>query len=99
LISSECDDGQCGDNWETWGNPTSFLEDLDEDSATLSSADVDDSSSTKQTEEVKVPYVPYTVDGYARKDLDELTPFQFSRFDCRSSKAGKTVSFRKMDKL
>jgi len=82
LISSECDDGQCGDNWETWGNPTSFLEDLDEDSATLSSA-----------------AAPYTVDGYARKDLDELSPFQFSRFDCRSSKAGKTVSFRKMDKL
>ena len=30
ILIGECDDGQCGDNWETWGNPH-MLSKLDEE--------------------------------------------------------------------
>ena len=38
---------------------------------------------------------PYQRDGYQRWDMDVLTPFQFSSFDCAVSKSSKTVSFRR----
>lgn len=37
----------------------------------------------------------YKEDGYTRKDLNSVTPFQFSRYDSRVSRSGKTVSFRR----
>lgn len=44
----------------------------------------------------KQPLPAYQEDGYTRWDMTDLTPFQFSRFDCSFSRSGKTVSFRKM---
>lgn len=45
--------------------------------------------------ECKAPVSPHEIDGYNRRDLHELTPFQFSSFDCSVSKSSNTVSFRK----
>jgi hypothetical protein len=39
----------------------------------------------------------YEAEGYARNDIDDLLPYQFSRYDCAHSKFGKTVSFRRVD--
>jgi hypothetical protein len=50
----------------------------------------DDSSNTPTTPPA------YEVDGYRRRDLVELHPYQFSRFDTKQSKNGMTVSFRKI---
>jgi len=76
ILIGEADDGSCGHNWWTWGNPA-FAED-------------DQGSSP--------PIPPYEEDGYIRWDMDVLTPFQFSSFDCKVSKSSKTVSFRKTRK-
>jgi hypothetical protein len=38
---------------------------------------------------------PHVVDGYVREDLEGLSAFQFSRFDCKRSRETKTVSFRR----
>jgi hypothetical protein len=73
ILIGEADDGTCGNNWETWGNPT-FRNDQEDD-------------------ENKKP--PCVVDGYQRWDMDALSQFQFSRFDCAVSRSSKTVSFRK----
>lgn len=37
-------------------------------------------------------------DGYHRRNLESLLPFQFSRFDCSVSKSGMTVSFQRTSK-
>lgn len=98
ILIGECDDGQCGDNWETWGNPRHLADDFDDDAlseSSLSAATGYDSSSTTETPTQSKTLPPYLRDGYERRDLDELSPYQFSRFDCRSSKSGKTVSFRR----
>jgi hypothetical protein len=97
ILIGECDDGQCGDNWETWGNPWHLVDDFDHEFAlTESSAAIDPSrTGTEEMAHVKDVTPPYVIDGYKRRDLDELSPYQFSRFDCRSSKSGKTVSFRR----
>jgi len=98
ILIGECDDGQCGDNWETWGNPNHLVdydELLDESSDDNSSAENDDTPSTK----TEIPFIPYELEGYIRRDLDELAPYQFSRFDCRSSKSGRTVSFRRTGQM
>ncbi|KAG7350705.1 hypothetical protein IV203_010065 [Nitzschia inconspicua] len=39
---------------------------------------------------------PFIQDGYERRDLKELTSYQFSSFDCAISKSSNTVSFRKL---
>lgn len=74
ILIGECDDGQCGDLWETWGNHE-FLQ-------------LEERSEPPKTE-------PYEVDGYRRLEISELIPYQLSRFDCRTSKAGRTWSFRR----
>jgi hypothetical protein len=72
ILIGEADDGSCGHNWLTWGNPA-FRGDDDDDAAAP----------------------PYEIDGYRRWNMDALTQFQFSSFDCSVSKSSKTVSFRK----
>ena len=81
VLIGECDDGQCGDNWLTWGN----LHHLH-----------DDALGTMESDAKVTPQ--YVLDGYVRHDLNEFSPHQFSRFDCRTSKTGRTVSFRKQKK-
>jgi hypothetical protein len=86
ILIGEADDGTCGHNWETWGNPD-FLP-FEEDHEINSEGD-------------QVPYAtkdlvpPYKQDGYERWDMEALSQFQFSRFDCAASRSSKTVSFRK----
>jgi hypothetical protein len=104
VLVGECDDGQCGHNWETWGNPhfrdddqTGAADNDDERDATV----VPNSASTERRELVdSKPWQtsirpPHVVDGYERHDLDFLAPHQFSRYDSRASKSGRTVSFRR----
>lgn len=101
ILIGECDDGQCGNNWETWGNKKYLVDDFDED-ALSSSSDITAEASKTGTEEVihiTNVFPPYKLDGYERRDLDELSAYQFSRFDCHSSKFGKTVSFRRRGSL
>jgi hypothetical protein len=83
VLIGECDDGQCGHNWETWGNPH-FFEDSGVDAATAHLAP-------------PRPHLtpPYEMDGYERVNLDFVAPHQFSRYDSRVSKSGQTVSFRR----
>jgi hypothetical protein len=48
----------------------------------------------EEAERMMIP--PYQRDGYQRWDMDVLTPFLFSSFDCAVSKSSKTVSFRRV---
>jgi hypothetical protein len=103
VLVGECDDGQCGHNWETWGNP--HFRDDDQRGATDNDerdGSVDPySASTERRELVDSESwqtsirPPHVVDGYERRDLDFLAPHQFSRYDSRASKSGRTVSFRR----
>lgn len=86
ILIGECDDGMCGDNWMTWGNHA-YLDDPVEA--------LEQSRKGKPKNRVKIP-TPYQLDGYERKDLEDLAPFQFSRFDSKYSKSGRTVSFRRI---
>ena len=79
ILIGEADDGTCGHNFMTWGN--------------LEFADPVDVSYNHEEHRSNAP--AYEVDGYTRSDLDSLATHQFSRFDCKLSKSGKTVSFRK----
>jgi len=72
ILIGECDDGNCGHNWHTWGNPDFSVE---------------------EEESKNVP--SYVSDGFKRKDLDDLSILQFSRFDSAVSSGSKTISFRK----
>jgi hypothetical protein len=105
ILVGECDDGQCGHNWETWGNahfrPSDRGSAKDSDAGEGGSADKkpsdrldsDASESPLPTTHVRPPH---EVDGhYERRDLDFLAPYQFSRYDSRVSKSGRTVSFRR----
>lgn len=86
ILIGEAEDGSCGHNWETWGNPDFYDSQPPPQQQNVKDDDGDDDAT--------IP--PYTRDGYVRWDMDDaLTPFQFSRFDCALSKSGKTVSFRK----
>jgi hypothetical protein len=79
ILIGEADDGQCGDNWATWGNPA-YHEDADEH----------DGSNSEIT-----TLAPYEVDAYERREMAELLPYQLSRYDSHVSKVGTTVSFRR----
>jgi hypothetical protein len=82
ILIGESDDGNCGDNWMTWGNPDFF------DSAIEGPAG-------RQNDEIATDMIPpYSMDGYVRTNLDELSKLQFSRFDSRESSTSSTVSFR-----
>jgi hypothetical protein len=81
ILIGEADDGTCGHNWYSWGN-SDFL-----DHVPKPNDDEDDVRNSKTA--------PYVLDGYVRRDLDELSMLQFSRFDCKRSRESKTVSFRR----
>ena len=81
ILIGEADDGTCGHNWYTWGN-SDFL-----DRIPKPDHNEDDVRNTETA--------PYVLDGYVRRDLDELSMLQFSRFDCKRSRESKTVSFRR----
>jgi hypothetical protein len=94
ILIGECDDGQCGDSWETWGNTSVLDEEISVENVSTSSL-----ASTNQGHHATKnddPIPPYCVDNYERVDMNELGKHQFSRFDCRYSKSGRTVSFRRM---
>lgn len=100
ILVGECDDGQCGDNWETWGNKN-YLSDLEnEPDAGPFSRDTEFTSEEPPVNNAgnnlqQTPMVPYLVDGYQRRELDDLAPYQLSRFDCSLSKSARTISFRR----
>ena len=75
ILIGECDDGNCGHNWYTWGNQE-FFEGVSEDQL--------------------IP--DYLLDGYQRREIDDLSRLQFSRFDSVVSSGSKTISFQKVEK-
>jgi hypothetical protein len=108
ILIGESDDGNCGDNWATWGNPKFHpCYDVEKDIIIL---DANNESNNKNDNNnpgnsadcmIKryrnkfIPTPPYELDGYIRTNLDYLSKYQFSRFDSRVSKTGRTVSFRR----
>ncbi|GKY96302.1 hypothetical protein MPSEU_000589900 [Mayamaea pseudoterrestris] len=90
ILIGECDNGQCGDNWLTWGNPA--FQPID------SPADVDepsDAAVSSMKRSIPTMMKPYESQGYTRHNMNALAAFQYSRFDCSVSKQGRTASFRK----
>ena len=88
ILIGECDDGQCGENWLTWGNIHMRDDNIQNELNHLQ-------------EGKKEPFKPITAtplykeDGYTRSDLNSVIPFQFSRYDSKVSRSGKTISFRR----
>lgn len=103
VLIGECDDGQCGDNWETWGNHRYLENSIEQEIAAAFPQDDESAEAEVEKRDVSgqedsattIPERPYELDGYKRRELDALAPYQFSRFDCRVSKAGRTVCFRR----
>ena len=94
ILIGEADDGSCGDNWLTWGNPAFY-----DQHATIESNDGDDNGEHTDREiNPSSPSPPYVEEGYQRLDMDPLTKYQFSSFDLANSKSSKTVSFRRRKK-
>ncbi len=89
ILIGEADDGSCGDNWLTWGNPAFY----DQSAGIKTSSDHDEESNFFDSEGNPSPL--YAKEGYQRMDMDPLTNYQFSSFDLANSKSSKTVSFRK----
>ena len=85
----ETDDGTCGHNWHTWGNPDfrDVVTERDDDDR-VDERRADDDVCVSESP-------PYVLDGYVREDLEGLSMMQFSRFDCKRSRESKTVSFRR----
>lgn len=83
ILIGEYDDGNCGDNWRTWGNIDSRLNEPG-----ASGQDARDSFAGESI----IP--AYESDGYKRVELDALSNFHFSRFDSFGSCTSKTFSFR-----
>jgi hypothetical protein len=86
ILIGEYDDGNCGDNWQTWGNIDSQLE-----HPGASAQDADDSFADGDI----VP--AYESEGYKRVELDKLSSVHFSRFDSSLSCSSKTFSFRRQN--
>jgi hypothetical protein len=91
ILIGECDDGQCGDGWKTWGDAR-YKPQL-RDASLLGQSELD--AAGEQLESFDQEGIPYQNDGYERVELTSLCSHQFSRFDCRVSRAGRTVSFRR----
>ena len=81
ILIGECDDGNCGENWLTFGNPE-FKDDIYLDET--------------ESQAIKPSVIaPYKMDGFTRTDLDDLSVLQYSRFDSCLSGSSKTISFRR----
>ena len=91
ILIGECDDGQCGDNWETWGNYEFLDGHANEQELKSENGEQGHAINTPPS----LPLRPYETDGYQRKELTSLSHHQFSRYDCAVSKSGRTVSFRR----
>jgi len=94
ILIGEADDGSCGDNWLTWGNPAFY----DHDAIIENNDDDDKAEHTDRENHASSPTPLYVEEGYQRLDMDPLTKFQFSSFDLANSKSSKTVSFRRKKK-
>ena len=88
ILIGECDDGSCGDNWETWGSHSFLTDDIEE-------AFEEEGGSPVESESASPTPRPFEMDGYKRIDIDDLVAYQFSRFDSAMSKTGRTVTFRR----
>jgi hypothetical protein len=86
ILIGEYDDGNCGNNWQTWGNIDSRLE-----HPGASAQDADD----LLADGAIVPV--YESEGYKRVELDGLSNSHFSRFDSSLSCTSKTFSFRRQN--
>jgi len=96
ILIGEADDGSCGDNWLTWGNPVFY----DHESIQQSTNDEnDDRGHEADGSNVTSPIPLYEKEGYQRSDMNTLTDYQFSSFDLSNSKSSKTVSFRRKKKI
>ena len=84
ILIGECDDGNCGHNWLTFGNE-SFRDDI---------VDVEQDANDGMVSDNP----PYKRDGFERFDLEDLSLLQYSRFDSKVSGTSKTISFRKLKK-
>ena len=85
ILIGECDDGNCGHNWYTWGN-VEFCEDNNGD------------ETAEEIDITKKDLIPdYVLNGYKRSELEPLSKLQFSRFDSVVSSGSKTISFQKID--
>ena len=88
LLVGEADDGCCGHNWYTWGNPD-FL-------APSSPAGAGASSTKEPAPSSSGPPAPYLADGWTRQDLPALSSHQLSRFDSEDFVGNScTVAFRR----
>ena len=87
------DDGCCGCNWHTWGNPAYAP------SVPLSSsspADFDGAAAADGGAESAPPQPPYVVDGWTRHEVDEPSALQLCRFDSEDFVGNsRTVAFRR----
>jgi len=96
ILIGEADDGSCGDNWLTWGNPVFY----DHESIQQSTNDENDERGYEADGSNATPPIPlYEKEGYQRSDMNSLTDYQFSSFDLSNSKSSKTVSFRRKKKI
>ncbi len=83
ILIGEADDGSCGDNWLTWGNPAFY------------DGDIEMENNNGEDRADRFPTPSYAKEGYKRLDMEPLTKYQFSSFDLKNSKSSKTVSFRR----
>ena len=82
ILIGEYDDGNCGDNWRTWGNIDYRFD--------------DPQSLVVDQEDSGMPMIPaYEAEGYSRVELEDLANFHFSRLDSSVSNNSKTSSFRR----
>ena len=83
ILIGEYDDGNCGENWATWGNIESRIDD----------------PQPTETQDFSSIVPLYEAEGYTRTELVDLSPkFHFSRFDTSVSSGSKTFSFRRKQK-
>ena len=94
ILIGEYDDGNCGDNWETWGNPV-FREGATIEQIVSDDDDNNKGDTTSTTTDESHVVAPYELDGYRRDMMVPLTKHQFSRFDTSGSANSATISFRR----
>jgi hypothetical protein len=94
VLVGEADDGCCGHNWHTWGNPD--FAPPQPNYGQVSSGDSGGSSSSGSDGPDGSALSPYRTDGWARLDLSALSALQLSRFDSEDFVGHScTVAFRR----
>jgi hypothetical protein len=93
ILVGETDDGCCGCNWHTWGNPA-YAPSVPLPSS--SPADFDGAAAADGGAESAPPQPPYVVDGWTRHEVDEPSALQLCRFDSEDFVGNsRTVAFRR----